>query len=139
MVLGINQLLLDSASCRKQNRGFMKNRVFEFLSRCWRWVATVIGTIAIISGVLTIPTYVATPADLNKLKNEVKTEVTGTIVEFKKSMELDRDITRLNQINDTLIKARIQQRQYPKDKDIAEDVENLKKDKALLESKIKGR
>jgi hypothetical protein len=90
------------------------------------------GMIAIAGGIMTIPTFVATPADLKQLKEELTTE-------FKKSMELDRNIVRLNQINDSLIRARIQQRQYPKDKDIAEDVESLKADKAEIQKQIDDR
>jgi hypothetical protein len=108
--------------------------MISFLSRCWKSVASIVGIVAIIGGILALPTYIVTPADMKSLE----TKVDGKIQEFKKSMELDRNINRLNQVNDTLMKAKIQQRQYPKDKDIYEDVELLKKDKAILEQKIKG-
>lgn len=108
--------------------------ILEFLNRCWKGVATVISVVAIIGGILLLPTYVVSPADIVKVEQRIDSK----IQEFKKSMDLDRDISRLNQVADSLMKAKIQQRQYPKDKDISEDVEVLKNDKAILEQKIKG-
>jgi hypothetical protein len=109
--------------------------MIEYLQRCWKGLASIVGMLAVGGTILTVPTFVATPADIVK----VKAEVAGTLQEFKKSIELDRDITRLNQVNDSLMKAKIQQRAYPKDKDIEEDIETLKEDKAKLQKRIEGK
>lgn len=120
--------------------------IITWLKDCWKIVVTIIGAIGIISILVTFTSQYATSGDLDKVKAEAavnlekaKIETKAIIVEFKKSMDLERDITRLNSINDSLIKAKIQQRNYPKDKDIAEDVEQLKKDKAILQERIEKR
>ena len=109
--------------------------MIEYLQRCWKGIASIAGMIVIAGGIMTVPTYVATPADLEKVKADTK----QTIQELRKSIELDRDITRLNQVTDSLMKAKIQQRQYPKDKDLKEDIETLKTDKEKLQKQIEKR
>lgn len=101
----------------------------NWIKDSYKMVVTIIGALAIMGLVVTFGSKVATSADLEKAKTEIKTE-------FSKSMQLDRDINRLNNINDSLMKARIQQRTYPKDKDIKEDVESLKADKAAIQQRI---
>ena len=54
-------------------------------------------------------------------------------------MELDRDINRLNQVNDSLMKAKILQKTYPNDRELKEDIEVLKKDKTKLQQRIEER
>jgi len=103
----------------------MKN----WLKDSWQMVVSIIGALAIMGTIVVFYSTLATSADLEKAKTEIKTE-------FQKSMQLDRDINRLNNINDSLIKARLQQRTYPKDKDIKEDVESLKADKAAIQQRI---
>jgi len=81
----------------------------------------------------TFNSHFASSEDLKRAEEKT----TASIQEFKKSMELDRDISRLNQVNDSLIKAKIQQRQYPRDKDLQDDIEELKSNKSKLEFQIK--
>jgi biopolymer transport protein ExbB/TolQ len=109
--------------------------MIEYIQRCWKGLATIMGMIALAGGIITLPTFVATPADIEKVKSETK----QTIQELKKSIELDRDIARLNQINDSIMKAKILLRQYPNDKDLKEDIETLKEDKQKLQERIEKR
>jgi len=59
--------------------------------------------------------------------------------EFKKSMELDRNITRLNNTNENLLRTRLLLMTRPNDKDLLEDYEILKKDKEKLQKAIDKR
>ena len=95
-------------------------------------VVSIVCALGIIGTIATFGSKLATSADLEKAKTEIKTE-------FQKSMQLDRDIARLIFVSDNLTKARIQQRTYPKDKDIKEDVESLKADKAAIQLRIEKR
>ena len=54
-------------------------------------------------------------------------------------MELDRALNKLDRINENLIRLKIQQRQYPKDKEIAEDLEVLKSEKSKVQEQIDKR
>jgi hypothetical protein len=103
------------------------------------WLKKNIKTILFVMGALitfwTFNSHFASSEDLKKVADKT----TASIQEMKKSMELDRDISRLNNVTDSLVKSRIQQRYYPRDKDIAEDVGRLKAEKARLETQIKGR
>ena len=108
------------------------NAIMEYFTRIKAGLITLAGMIAIGGGIMTIPTYVATPADLKQMKTEIVTE-------FNKSMALERDISRLNNISDSLIKAKIQLRQYPKDVDLKEDVDSLKSEKEKLQRRIEKR
>lgn len=103
-----------------------------YLLRIKAGLFTFAGMIVVAGGIMTIPTYVATPADLKQMKTEIVTE-------FNKSMALERDISRLNSISDSLIKAKIQLRQYPKDADLKEDVESLRSEKEILQQRIQKR
>ena len=107
----------------------------DFIRNCWKGTLTIIGIIAIVTTLTTFYNTLATSADLNK----VKTETQETIQQLKKSIELDRDITRLNQITDSLIRAKILLKTHPRDKDLQEDIETLKKDKTILKERIEKR
>ena len=106
--------------------------MIEYLSRIKTGLATIVGMLAVGGGIMTIPTYVATPAELKQMKTEIVTE-------FNKSMALERDLSRLNNINDNLQKAKIQQRDRPKDKDIADDIATMKADKQIIQQRIDAR
>lgn len=103
------------------------------------WLKKYYKTVLIIMGALitfwTFNAHFASSEDLQKEKNER----TIAISEMKKSMELDRDINRLNSVNDNLMKSKIQLRTYPKDKEIKEDIENLKAEKEKIQERIDKR
>jgi hypothetical protein len=103
------------------------------------WLKKYYKAVLLIMGALiTFWTFTAHFASSEDLK-KVETNTSAAIVEMKKSMELDRDLNRLNTVNDSLMKARIQQRTYPKDKDIKEDVESLKSEKEKIQQRIEKR
>ena len=109
--------------------------MMEYLKNTWKGVLAVVGVLAVITTLSTFRATLATSADLEKVKADTK----QTIQELKKSIELDRDISRLNQVTDSLMKAKIQQRYYPKDKELQEDIETLKADKEKLQQRIEKR
>jgi hypothetical protein len=78
----------------------------------------------------------ATSAELKQVKEEVKQYAAQSIVELKKTMDLDRDISRWDSINDSLMKARLQQRSYPKDQSIKEDIDSLLVEKEKIKKRI---
>lgn len=104
------------------------NRFLEYIQRCWKGVLTVVGVLVVITALTTFYSTLATSADLEKVKDE-----------FHKSMELDRALNKLDRINENLIRLKIQQRQYPKDKEIAEDLEVLKSEKSKVQEQIDKR
>ena len=107
----------------------------EFLKRCWKVVATFAGALAIIVAMSTFYTNIATSEDLAQVRAETKAAIT----EFKKSMDLDRDIARLNQVNDAILQTRLLLKSHPNDKDLIETLKALKQDKAKLQERIDKR
>ena len=143
MHLPFNEMLDRRPNSRRVT---MIAKIIEFIKNSYKGVLSVVGVLGVIAFLSAFPAHFATSADLEKLKSESAASVAATdvrlkqeILQLKKSMELDRDITRLNQVNDSLIKAKIQQRNYPKDNDIAEDVESLKADRVKLQERIEKR
>lgn len=83
------------------------NAILNFISRCWKGVLTVVGVLGTIVFINSFYSNLATSADLQKAVAateqkanaqvqllEKKTE--AQIQQFQKSMELDRDLNRLN-------------------------------------------
>jgi hypothetical protein len=66
-------------------------------------------------------------------------ELHAAVTQLEKSMELRDNIYRFNQVSDSLMKTRIQQRDYPKDKGIQKDIESLTKEKEKLQKAIEKR
>lgn len=109
--------------------------MIEWFKSTWKGVLTIVGVLAVITSLTTFYSTLATSADLAKEKQE---RVLGQ-EEMMKTIRLNRNLDRLNTVTDSLMKARIQQRSYPRDKDIAADVEQLKVDKLKLQQEIEGR
>ncbi len=101
------------------------NWLKEAFQRCWKGVATVVGTIAIIVALVTAYNTFVTQGQL-----------AAAVKQQDEKVELWINLQRLNSVNDSLMKAKIQSRQYPRDKDIAADVEELKAEKERLQEKI---
>ncbi len=101
------------------------NWLKDIFQRCWRGVVTVVGTIAIIVALVTAYNTFVTQGQL-----------AAAVKQQDKKVELWINLQRLNNVTDSLMKAKIQSRQYPKDKDIAADVEELKAEKEKLQKKI---
>jgi preprotein translocase subunit SecF len=111
----------------------------NWLKNSWKMVATIIGALAIMTTLTTFYSNLATSDDVAKAKAEVKAENSAAIQELRKSIQLNEDINRLDRINDNIIKAKIQLRQYPKDKDIKDDIKNLIQEKVKVKEKIENR
>ena len=109
--------------------------MIPYLQTCWRGVLSIVGILAVITALTGFYSTLATSADIQKVRQENRESIT----ELRKSMELDRDISRLNQVTDSLMKAKIQQRQYPADQDLQEDVRSLQTEKERLQKKIEVR
>lgn len=109
--------------------------MIDLIKRCWKGVITVVGILGVITALVSFDSRYASSAAIEKL--DAKT--TAAIQEVKESMELDRNLDRLERINDNLFKAKLQQRQYPKDTELKEDIESLKKEKNQLQQKINNR
>ena len=100
----------------------------EFFQRCWKIVAMVPVVAGTIAGVAVLPSYVATPADLKSLETRVMDKI-----------ELDRNLQKLNNVNENLYRVKAQKRQYPKDKEIQEDYDSLVAEKTKLQRAIEKR
>jgi hypothetical protein len=115
----------------------MRTKIWEFLCRSGKGVVTIVGTFAIIGAIIGAYTQIATSSDLEKVRQETKETIKQVGEQIQKSFELKSNIDRLNNINDTLIKARIQQRTYPRDEELKEDIDKLKEEKSKLEERIR--
>jgi hypothetical protein len=104
----------------------------EWLQSSWKTMITIVTALGMLTAATVFYSTLATSADLEKAKTEIRTE-------FQKSMQLDRDIARLNSVNDNLMKAKLQQRSYPKDSEIADDIETLKSEKEKITQRIEKR
>lgn len=122
-------------------------KIIDFIKKEWKLVTTVVGVLSIMITLGGIDARYAKTAETNEKINQVdvkkteeikkaKTEVTETIVELKKSIELQRDINRLESINDQLMKTKILIKTYPKDQELKTDYQELKDKKEKLQEKI---
>jgi len=118
----------------------------DFISGCWKLIVTTVGAIAIAVTVISFSSQIATSADIRKMESQtaasieqVEKRAEARQQQFKKSMDLDRDISRLYQIQDNITRQKQLIKQYPKDKELAEDYEQLKKEKAILQERIDKR
>jgi len=109
--------------------------MIDYIKRCWKVVATISGALAIIVALSTFYASLATSEDLAQVRAETK----AAISEFKKSMDLDRDIARLNQVNDAILQARLLLKSHPNDRDLIETLKALKQDKVKLQERIDKR
>ena len=78
-------------------------KIIEYIKNSYKGVLSVVGVLGVIAALSAFPAHFATSADLENLKKESAASVAATdirlkqeILQLKKSMELDRDITRLN-------------------------------------------
>jgi hypothetical protein len=100
----------------------------ELWDKCWKGITILAAMLTTLGVLSSFYSNLATSADLEKVKDE-----------FKKSMELERTLNKLDRVNDNIQRLRIQQRDYPKDKNIAEDLEQAKKEKAILQERVEKR
>ncbi len=102
--------------------------MIEYFKRCWKGLASIVGMFAVAGSLMTVPTFVATPADLKSLETRVMDRI-----------ELDRNLQKLNNVNENLYRVKAQKRQYPQDAEIQEDYNALIEEKAKLQRTIEKR
>lgn len=110
--------------------------MMNWLKNSWKVAVTIVGGLAILATLITFNSRYATSEDLKQTAQSIRTENSIAIQELRKSMELDRDIARLNMIMDNLVKAKLLQRQYPNDPDIKTEIEELKLEKEKIQKRI---
>lgn len=112
------------------------NAIIDLWNRCWKGLATITTMIVVGGGIMLIPTYIATPASVKLMKEEIKTE-------FQKSMQLERDLNRVDRANESILKLKIQKRSASKEKSIQEeiqaDINTEEAAKARAQERIEGR
>ena len=122
----------------------------EISSACWKGVLTVVGVIAAIVAINSFFSSLATSAELEKAVQSVEQKAAAQvqllekktdaqIKQFQQSMELERDLTRLDNVNENLMRTKQQLRVRPKDADLQEDFEALKAKKLMLQQRIDKR
>ena len=116
----------------------------------WKIILTLVGVIAAVTAINAFFSSIATSAELEKMElklaqstivqiQQMEKKTESQIMQFKKSMDLDRDLQRLNNINENLMRTKQQLRARPKDKDLKEDYETLKADKEIVQQRIEKR
>lgn len=111
----------------------------DWLKDSWKVAISIVGGLAILGTLITFNSRYATSEDLKQTAQSIRAENSIAIQELRKSMELDRDIVRLNMIMDNLVKARLLQRQYPNDPDIKAEIEELKLERDKVQKRIEKR
>lgn len=102
--------------------------MIEFIQRCWKTLAMIPVVATVVGAIAVLPSHVATPADLKSLETRVMDRI-----------ELDRNLQKLNNVNENLYRVKAQKRQYPKDPELQEDYEALIEEKAKLQRAIEKR
>jgi len=111
----------------------MLNTVWDFFKRCWKGVITLVGVMAIITALSTFRSTFATSAELEQLKVETRQEIVQVKNEFQKSMELDRNLSRMNWINENITRVRLLLYSRPRDKFLIDEYNSLKAEKAKVQ------
>jgi len=104
----------------------------QLWNKSWKGVTTVVMILGIITSLLAFDARYAKPEDVK----QVEQKVVQTFEQFKKSMDLRDDITKLDAVNNQLMQTKIQLRNHPNDKDLKDDYEELKAKKIKLQEKI---
>lgn len=110
--------------------------MINWLRDSWKIAISIVGGLAILGTLIAFNARYATSDDLKQTVQSIRTENSIAIQELRKSMELDRDIARLNMIMDNLVKAKLLQRQYPNDPEIKSEIDELKLEKEKIQKRI---
>jgi hypothetical protein len=128
--------------------------MLEYLKQCWKQVAGAVGVLAIITGIITLEARYAKTAEIEKISSKIETtataqdnkfnskitkvesDVSNTIKEVTKSLQLQQDVFRLNFVSDQMMKTKSMMKTYPKDQELKEDYENLKLERAKIQMRI---
>ena len=108
------------------------DKLKDFWNKSWKGVTLVASIIGIIMALVTFDARYAKSNDVVQAKQEVL----QTFQQFKKSLDLRDDITKLDAVNTQLMNTKIQLRNHPNDQDLKEDYESLKQQKVYLQKRI---
>jgi hypothetical protein len=127
---------------------------WEWIQTCWRGVLVIMGILSMFVAIGVGYSSIVTTTALEKTKIQLKERMDMKDAQLKqetnlameaivKQMEVKSDLDRLTQINDTITKLRIQQREFkdsPKIlKAIEADLAAASADKIKIEEKLKKR
>ena len=90
------------------------NKIKTIFKSYWKIVTTIVGVIGIMSALVAFDSRYAKSNEIVQLDNkktleikQVESNTVNTLKEFKKSLELHRDIDRLTALNDRLIQLKL--------------------------------
>jgi len=112
--------------------------LIEWLLKSGTLVKTIAGAMAIIIGIFVWDARYAKTVQVANDLHAAEQKTVQTIQSLKGTIELDQDITRLQNNMDMIIKMKMLIRSYPNDKELKEDYESLVKEKEALQKKIKS-
>jgi len=114
------------------------NAFIEWLKTSGSVVKAIAGALAIIIGIFVWDARYAKTVQVANDLQAAEQKTVQTIQSLKSTIDLDQDITRLQNNMDMIIKMKMLIRSYPNDKELKEDYESLIKEKEALQKKIKS-
>lgn len=108
----------------------------NWLKDSWKIAISIVGGLAILGTLITFNARYATSEDLKQAEQRIRAENSIVVQELRRSMEIDRDIARLNMVTDNLMRAKLLQRQYPNDNDLKTEIEDLKLERDKIQKRI---
>lgn len=119
------------------------NKIKTLFKDYWKGVTTIVGIIGVMTALVAFDARYAKSNEIIQLDNkktieikQVESNTVNTLKEFKKSLEMHRDIDRLNALNDRLMQLKLLMKTYPKDQELKEDYENIKAKRDKLQEEL---
>lgn len=116
----------------------MFTKLIEWLKESGTVVKTIAGALVIITVFFAWDARYAKTVQVANDLQAAEQRTVQTMQEFKNTIVLDQDITRLNSNIDMLMKTKLLMRSYPNDPDLKEEMERLVKEREELQKKIKS-
>jgi len=110
----------------------------EWLKTSGTVVKSIAGALVIITAIFVWDARYAKTVQVANDLQAAEQKTVQTIQSLKNTIELDQDISRLQNNMDMIVKMKMLLRSHPNDKDLKEDYENLVKEKEVLQKKIKS-
>lgn len=107
-------------------------KILDYIKKCWKIVVTFCGVLGIMMGIFAFDSRYAKSQEIVVL--EAKTA--STIEEVKKTIQIQQDLMRLDNLNDQLLKTKLMIKTYPEDNELKEDYQNLQKEKINVKKKL---
>lgn len=119
------------------------NKIKTIVKDYWKVVTTIVGVISIMTALVAFDTRYAKSNEIVQLDQkktieikQVESNTVNTLKDFRKSLEMHRDIDRLNALNDRLMQLKLLMKTYPKDQELKEDYENIKDKRDKLQEEL---